>query len=201
MNTSELKQAINEDINTLKSLDLEIMPSQEYYRENLILFKKVYLRMYLPTFFAALISLCFHWKEVFYQYDTWYGIAFAFGGPIILTGFIFLFIQDSLNNYVIFYHQIRQKLKTGELIDQQIRRAGWLAYKIFALVVIVPTLFFHPGSVLFAEFGAYFVSATITGIIIEMEMKRIGISTLFTLIKHYFDKDKSLLGSDLPTKR
>lgn len=192
MNAQDLKQAITEDIETLKSLDMEIMPSQDYYRANLGIFKAVFLRMYLTVVGAAILSIFLHWDSFFSgKENAFYHSLLTFGCSFLLSGFMFLFIQATLNNYVIFYHQIRFRLKTGELIDQQTKRAGWLAYKIFAVVVVVPTLFLHPVCVSLVEFGAFFVSGIVTGIIIEMEMKRIGISTLFTQIKHYFDKSKN----------
>lgn len=194
MNAQELKQTITDDIETLKSLDLEIMPSHDYYRANLRLFKNVFLRIYLTVIGAAIVSIFFHWSSFFPDKENaFYHSLITFGGSFLLTGFMFLFIQETLNNYVIFYHQIRLKLKSGELIDQKIKQAGWLAYKVFAVVVVAPTLFLHPVCVLFAEFGAFFASAIITGVVIEMEVKRIGISTLFTQIKHYFDKSKKEL--------
>lgn len=192
MNAHNLKQMITEDIDILKSLDLEIMSSEDYYMANLKLFKTVFLRMYLTVVGTAMISILFHWSSFFSdRREVLYQILLMFGGGLLLTGFIFLFIQETLNNYVIFYHQIRSKLKSGELLNNQIRKAGWLAYKIFAVIVVVPILFLEPVCVLLAEFGAFFVSGIITGLLIEMEMKRIGVSALFTLIKCYFDKSKN----------
>ena len=191
MNGQNLKQMISEDINVLKTLDLEIMPSGDYYKANLRLFISVFLRMYLTVSGAAIISILLHWNSFFS--DKWnilWDMLLTFGGSFLLTGFIFLFIYETLNNYVIFHHQIRSKLQSGELIDKQIKRAGCLAYTIFAVVVVVPTMFLNPVCVSLAEFAAFFASGIITGIIIEMEMKRVGISTLFTLIRGYFDKSK-----------
>lgn len=191
MNGQNLKQMISEDINVLKTLDLDIMPAGDYYKANLRLFLTVFLRMYLTVAGAAVISIFLHWSSFFS--DKWNGLwemLLTFGGSFLLTGFIFLFIYETLNNYVIFDYQIRSKLQSGALIDKQIKRAGWVAYTIFAVVVVVPTIVFHPMAVLIAEFVAFFASGIFTGIIIEMEMKRVGISTLFTLIRGYFDKSK-----------
>ena len=49
MNTRELKEAITQDIEILKTLDVDIMPSDAYYKANSRLFLHVFLvkRYYL----------------------------------------------------------------------------------------------------------------------------------------------------------
>lgn len=192
MSTNELKQAIKEDIERLKSIELDIMSSSDYYAENRRLLTQIFFRMYLVPVLAFCLSAVFHWKDVFYGWETFYILAVGLGGSFLVTGLICLFIQDSLNDYVIFHHQLQSHLKTGELLDSQIQRAGWLAYKIFVPVVVIPVLFLHPSSVVITEFVAFFVSATVTGILVEMEMKRIGISILFSLVKDFFGKSDKL---------
>ncbi len=51
----QLKQAINEDIATLKNLDLDIMESTDYYYLHFKQFKSIFFKMYLTLIAAMLI--------------------------------------------------------------------------------------------------------------------------------------------------
>ena len=44
--------------------------------------------------------------------------------------------------------------------------------------------------VLGVEFGVTLVSIMIAKMLFELELRRVGISALFTVIREYFDKDK-----------
>ncbi|ERH43338.1 hypothetical protein N750_12455 [Legionella pneumophila str. Leg01/53] len=50
MNSQELKEAIALDIETLKTLDVDIMPAKEYYQANRRLFLHVFLN-YMEQYF------------------------------------------------------------------------------------------------------------------------------------------------------
>jgi len=193
MNTHELKAAITQDIETLKKLEVEIMPAHEYYQANVRLFVQVFLKLYGVIILGYLLPCPFYWKELMREELS--GLLSAFFWMSLLAlglcAFAFLFIYSALNQYVLIDNQLKHKLKTGDLLVKQIRRAGTLAYRIYAAVVLIPSLFLFPGCALFLAFGAFFVSGILTGILIEMELNRIGISTLFTLVKNYFDKDKT----------
>lgn len=194
MSTQELKEAITQDIETLKTLEVDIMPADEYYKANMGMFVHVFLKLYGTILLGFFLPIILYWKELaatpFLELFSSFGLLVLMALGLCL--FAFLFIYSSLNQYVLINYQLKNKLKTGDLIVKQIRLAGTIAYRIFAAVVLVPSFFLYPGCALFLAFGAFFVSGILTGILVEMELNRIGISTLFTLIKNYFDKDKKL---------
>lgn len=192
MTTHELKEAITQDIETLKTLEVDIMPADEYYKANLSLFIHVFLKMYGTIILGFFLPVFFYWQELasmsFLELLSSLGLIALLALGLCL--FAFLFIYSSLNHYVLINHQLRGKLKTGDLIVKKIRLAGTIAYRIYAAVVLIPSIFLFPGCALFLAFGAFFISGIVTSILIEMELNRIGISTLFTLVKNYFDKEK-----------
>ncbi|BCA97254.1 hypothetical protein TUM19329_36150 (plasmid) [Legionella antarctica] len=194
MNTHELKKAITEDIETLKTLEVDIMPAHEYYKANVQLFVRVFLKLYGVILLGYLLPCPFYWKSL--MSETAYGLLSAFFWMSVLALglclFAFLFIYSALNHYILIDCQLKNKLKTGGLMVKQIRRAGTIAYRIYAATVLTLSLFLFPGCALFIAFGAFFISGIVTSILVEMELNRIGISTLFTLVKNYFDKDKTL---------
>lgn len=109
--------------------------------------------------------------------------------------FIMLMISSSLSQYILINYQLRPKLKTGELIVSKMQLTGTIAYRIYAACVLIPSLFLPPGAAFYVVFGAFFVSGILTSILIDMELDRIGISVLFELVKHFFDKDKKPSGA------
>lgn len=192
LNTHELKEAITEDIETLKTLEVGIMPAHEYYKTNIHLFLHVFFKIYGTILLGLILPVLFNWHEMslipFLELLS--SLGFVALLALGLCIFAFLFIYSSLNHYVLINHQLKNKLKTGELLVQKIRMAGTIAYRIFAAVVLIPSVYLYPGCALFLAFGAFFVSGIVTTIIVEMELNRIGISTLFTLVKNYFENDK-----------
>lgn len=192
MTTQELKEAITQDIETLKTLEVDIMPADKYYKANLNLFLHVFLKLYGTILLGFFLPVFFYWQELtstpFPELLSSLGLMSLLALGLCL--FAFLFIYSSLNHYVLIKHQLRGKLKTGDLIVKQIRLAGTIAYRIYAAVVLIPSIFLFPGGALFLAFGAFFISGILTSMLVEMELNRIGISTLFTLVKNYFDKDK-----------
>lgn len=201
MNTHELKEAISRDIETLKTLDVDIMPARAYYQANFRLFRHVFCKIYGTVLLALIVPFLFYWRDLEgTSLETLSDLGIVAGLAFGLCVFVFLFISSSLNEYVLIKYQLRNKLETGDLIVQNIRLAGTIAYCIFAVIVLVPSIFLPPGSALFLAFGAFLISGVLTGILIEMEINRIGISTLFTLVKQYFDKDKKSALDSLQNK-
>lgn len=199
MKSLELKQAIKEDLETIKNLDLDIMDPKEYYRLHRFLFIKVILIYYFVAFIG-----CF----LFSQTGLNLPVIFI---PIIPTLMIFFMHHLSmLNDYIIFYYQIRPKLKTGDLIAQKIKKAVRLYFALYIPAVWGMALFVGhiytrlSGGPYFSEFELYFkpafscsfpvggflVCMLIVQSIIELELKRVGISTLFSMIQKYFSPDE-----------
>src|SRR3990167_6257390 len=132
MNPIELKQAIADDIETLKTLDLEIMPAREYYSANLKQFRYVFLKIYLTIIGSLSLSIILHLdKSWALLIDTFMGFGLALGMVVI----VFLFIYDTITHYIIVKHQLRHKLKTGDLIVKNFQLLGKIAYRIFATIM------------------------------------------------------------------
>lgn len=191
--TQALKDAIACDIETLKTLELDIMPAKDYYHANRQLFIRVFFKLYGTVLIALLLSCVFYWTyladESLYELVKGMGILALMGLGLCVVAFIFIY--SSLNNYVLINYQLRSKLKTGDLLVEKIRWAGRIAYRIFAGIVLVGSLLLGAAFVLPLVIGGFFISSFLTSVIVEMEVKRIGLSTLFTLVKSYFDPEET----------
>ena len=203
MNSEDLKKAIAEDIETLKTLELDIIPAKTYYHANGRLFLHVFLKLYGTLIAAIILPYLYHWRQVSEMpiNEMFEGLFSLFGLALGLCTIAFLFIYSSLNHYVLVNYQLRRKLKTGEVLVDKIRLAGNIAFGIFATIMLVPAIFLEAGMALFVAMGAFFVSAILTNIIIEMEVNRIGLSAIFILVNSYFDKDKTKPAAEYIKKR
>lgn len=203
MSSEELKKAIAEDIETLKTLELDILPAKTYYRANGRLFLQVFLKLYGTVLAAIILPYLSHWRQVseIPKGELFSGLFSLFGLALGLCAFAFLFIYSALNHYILVNYQLRDKLKTGEVVVDKIRLAGNIAFGIFAAVMLIPALFLEAGMAIFVAIGAFFISAILTNIIIEMEVNRIGLSTIFGVVNAYFDKDKTKPSIDCIKKR
>lgn len=144
MNTQELKEAITKDIETLKTLDVDIMPAEAYYKANTRLFLRVFLKLYGTIILGFILPCPFYWRELmsFSAHELIYLFIWMPLMALGLCAFAFLFIYSSLNHYVLINHQLKGHLRTGDLIVKQIRLAGTIAYRIYAAVILIPSLFY-----------------------------------------------------------
>lgn len=192
MTSQELKKAIAEDIEALKTMEVDIMPADDYYKANARLCLLVLFKLFGTVFLGLVIPFLLYWltgRAAFDLFDNSSQFVCFF---LIASGFCcfaFLLVFSELNQYVLFNYQIRHQLKTGDFIAQKVEWMGSIAYRIFAGIVLFPSLFAPPGAAFFWTMVAVVVSWFVSGFIINMELKRLGISTLFTLVNKYFEKD------------
>ena len=169
MNPIELKQAIADDIETLKTLDLEIMPAHEYYSANLRQFRYVFLKIYLTIFGAILLSTMLHLQQMGgLSWELLIATIEGSGLALGMVAIVFLFIYDTITHYIIVKHQLRHKLKTGDVIVEKFQLCGKISYRIFATIVIIPAFFLDPGCVLVASAAGFIITPVLTGVIIYM---------------------------------
>lgn len=196
MMPQELKEAIRTDIESLKTLDVDIMPADDYYRATARLILYVFFKMYGTVLLGFALPFVWFWQELHSQ-SEWVLLLSQLAGlslmVLAMMVFIMTMISSALSHYVLINETLKPKLKTGQLLVEKMRLSGTIAYRIFAAIVLIPALFFPPGAALFTAIGAFFISGILTGILVEMELDRIGISMLFSLVKNFFDKDKKRL--------
>ena len=193
MNSTEMKAAIQEDIETLKTIDVDILSQKEYYGAIRKLYFSVCFKMYasliIPFVLAHLLYdsgiIPYDAEALDYAVLAWIA---AIPGTIILSIPLF----GLITNYIIFKRQFKDKLRLGEDIDQMIRRMGRLAWFSFWCVMSLATVAFHPFMLLMlGVFGGGVILWGI-GMFIEMEVKRLGISVLFEALKKHFETNEAI---------
>ena len=114
------------------------------------------------------------------------------GGVIVSSLFFMFFFIGKVKTYVIFKHQIKPKLKTGDYLTTKIKLAFKLYFGVFGTLVLMTIPLFDQDMTFFAGIAAFIFSAIIASIGINMEASRIGISVLSTAIASFFDSHRKM---------
>lgn len=186
---SHLKQQIQADLEALKSLDLEIMPAKTYYWENLKFFLMIWGSFLAIQLIAAnAINKMGVWQDYFQEYAEHASaiVGKMWLGCIVSSLVISLFLLSRIKFYVIFKHQVRKHLQTGDVLTRKMHHIAWIFFCIFVFFIFPCTLFVNPDLTLFAAMAAFIFTALTSQFLISMELTRIGISVLFNAVSTFF---------------
>jgi hypothetical protein len=192
---STLKQQIQTDLQTLQSLDLDILPARTYYVENLKYFAMLWTGLFGVQLIAVkAINKMGLWQDYFEKHTNHNSAIQAkmWLGCILSSLIISLVMLARVKWYVIFKHQLREHLQTGVLFQRKIRQITALFYGVYFVFLFFWLAFFSPDMTLFAGFGAIVFSFPLCLLLINMELTRVGISVLLGGINRYFNKEKTL---------
>lgn len=192
MNSKELKQAIARDIETLKFLDVEIIPARTYYMSLLKLIAggiwKISLIVFLTITFSFIHNPT-HPLKGSGDYVEMVCIS-ALAAFFMALGAIF-FLLPSINHYYLTQYHLQNRLETGHLLVNKLRQCGWMFLGILALFCLMFASYAESAAIFFMIGLAFMGSAFLTYLAISMEINRVGISTLFTVVNQFFNKDKA----------
>lgn len=191
MNNKELKQAINDDIETLKVLDVEIIPGRTYYLGLLKLVAGGIWKLGLVVFLTLTYVFIYNPTNPVkgqINYSNLFSDA-AIVAFFMALGAMILLLSPIIQYYLIQYH-LKSRLKTGYLLVNKSKQCAWFFLIMFALFCVMFASYAE-SAVIFLMIGfAFMGSVLITYLVMNMEINRIGISILFTLVNKWFDKDK-----------
>lgn len=193
MNHQDLRKAISDDVETIKSLHPEIIPVKIYYPRLLQLFVSSFLKVWFIVSLTIAYAGITHpsndglAREAISQVmreATLMAFFLSFGAMLLLT--------PALNFFILFRFHLEKVLKTGALLARKLKH---VAYIFFGCFILLCTLFgsYIESAAIFMGIGfSFFGSLAATYFLVKMELNRIGIYTLFTLFDHYFNKEKDL---------
>lgn len=193
MNHQDLRKAISDDVETIKSLHPEIIPAKIYYLRLLRLFMSSFLKVWFIVSLIIAYAGITHpsndglAREAISQVmreATLMAFFLSFGAMLLLT--------PALNFFILFRFHLEPSLKTGALLARKLKH---VAYIFFGFFILFCTLFgsYIESAVIFMGIGfAFFGSLAATYFLVKMELNRIGVYTLFILFDHYFNKGKDL---------
>ncbi len=187
MNMKDLKQAIADDMETMKQLDVEIMESPAYYREVRRWTLNWFLVLLATTLAIGLVCIPLEWNPS--DMDRNLKLICFVGGSFLISFLFSLGVPAFAGKFVIFHDELRPKLKTGDFLMQQMTRITRMAYVIFTALLFTATAIAGWPFVGLMVMVAFGLTAAIMAFLIEMEAIRLGASVLFVFLKKYFAKE------------
>jgi hypothetical protein len=115
-----------------------------------------------------------------------------FAGVLFSSLFFTLFFISKIKNVVIFQYQFQRHLQTGGAIASKITQAFTIYFGIFAITVLLFFNFFEQSQTLFAGVPAFLLAGIVTVILMEMELSRLGVSTLLRVLSQLFKQGNRL---------
>ncbi|HHF7365613.1 TPA: hypothetical protein ACPSKY_000713 [Legionella bozemanae] len=193
MNHQELKQAISDDVETIKYLNPEIIPAKIYYLRLCTLFVSGFWKMWL------IVSLTIAYAGVNHPSNeglareavsqimreaTLMAFFLSFGAMLLLT--------PAINFFILFRFHLEKILKTGTLLVRKLKHIAYVFLGFFILLCILFGSYVESAAIFMGVGFAFFGSLAATYFLVKMELNRIGVSTMFAIFDHYFSKGKGL---------
>lgn len=200
MSTSELKQAIIQDLNELKYLEIEIIPAKIYYIGLLKLAAGAFWKIGLILFLSILYVFLTYsnpdelMREVYsgvIPVPAWKKVYDALFMTTEMAFIATLVLSRSLRNYFLIQYHLKDSLITGDILVEKLQNSGWLFLLALILFSIMFASYAEPDRIFFFEGMALCLSAAVTYFVMGMEFNRIGFSLLFTAVGHWFGSSKT----------
>ncbi|WP_010654208.1 hypothetical protein [Fluoribacter dumoffii] len=191
MDNTQLKLAVADDIRTIKHLDPDIIPARVYYGD----FFKIMLAIFWSIFvvISSTLTYSFTFNTQFKTPATYSEII---SSSVIVAFFLSLgaliVLWNSVNFFVLFRLHLETKLKTGVLLVKKFKLIAKVFLGFFVFFCTVFGSYGEDTQILLMLGFAFFGSLAATYFLVSMELSRIGISTIFTVINEFFHKEKRI---------
>ncbi|HAT1712448.1 TPA: hypothetical protein ACF8SH_003321 [Legionella pneumophila] len=188
MDPQQLKQAIAEDMKTIKMLNPEIIPARFYYGG---LLKGVFNGIWRMSIILFL-TLCYVMSDD--KEPVSFSTLFIDSGvtALLLSTVAMLILLTPISFFVQFQFHLEKKLKTGALIRKKCSHISMVFFGVFASFCILFGSYASGQQIFFMLVLSFFLSLGATHIVVNMELSRIGFSSLYTLFNEFFSKGKTI---------
>ncbi|KTD35009.1 hypothetical protein Lnau_1899 [Legionella nautarum] len=188
MDPQQLKQVIAEDMKTIKMLNPEIIPARVYYGG---LLKGVFNGVWLMSIILFL-TLCYVMSDD--KESVSFSTLFIDSGvtALFLSTVAMLILLNPISFFVQFQFHLEKKLKTGALIRKKCSHISMVFFGVFASFCILFGSYASGQQIFFLLALSFFLSLGATHLVVNMELSRIGFSSLFTLFNEFFSKGKTI---------
>lgn len=188
MNDHQLKKAIEEDIITIKTLNPTIIPAKFYYgrlfKESFIFFSKMVV--------ILILTLSYVLKSSGTDPITWSDLLITSGViSCFLSIFATIILLIPISSFVQFQFHFENKLKTGLLIKKKYDQISMVFFGVFSSCCVLFGSYASGQQILLMLVFSFFLSLGATNVLVGMELSRIGLSSLFTLIHEFSPNRKN----------
>lgn len=185
MNSQNLAEWIHDDIETIKTLNPEVIPTNLFYKEALGIYKWVVVFFFVVPLF--LMCLAGFGELELEAYPIYFGIMAA----LFLLLMTPLFFIQPIQFYVIFKNQIASHLKTKDIVINMIHRFAsiylttYLCVLGFGVLLIDIIIGFEQAcgaAIILGTLIGNFIASMFTSFYVSSELSRVGLTTLFQAI-------------------
>ncbi|HHT9922928.1 TPA: hypothetical protein ACT9LI_002284 [Legionella pneumophila] len=187
MNPQQLKKAIVEDIRIIKGLEPEIIPAWFYYGNLLKMIFSGFWKIFLILF----IAFCINELSATKVSNAWPRmITDSIMVSFFLSAVGMLILLAPISFFVQFRFHLEGILKTGSFIRKKCNHISMVFFGVFASLCILSSIYISEIMIVFGLIVSFFLSIGATQLVVNMELSRIGFSSLFTLCNEFFSKGK-----------
>lgn len=191
MNPIELKLALDEDVQLINSLNPDIIPARFYYGTFLKLFAsgfwKIWLIITATLTYAGVHNpsneaIAHEAVSQIVEESVLMAFFMSLGSMLLLT--------QALNFRILVRFYLEDRLKTGRILTQKLKHIAYLFFGSFAVFCAMFASYGESAAIFFLVGIAFFGSLVITYFVVNMEMNRIGLILIFSVIHEFFQKGK-----------
>ncbi|QLZ68952.1 hypothetical protein FOLKNPGA_01732 [Legionella sp. PC1000] len=191
MNSMELKRALDADIQRIKRLNPDIIPARFYYGALLKLFFSGFWKIWLIILATFVYTGIRNPSNDVMAHDTvMHIIQDAALSSLFLSLGAMLLLTQTLNFSILVRFHLERQLKTGPLLVKKLKQFAHLFFGVFTVVCALCASFAESSDIFFLMGFTYFGSLLITYFVVSMEINRIGLNLLFSVMHEFFQKDQ-----------
>lgn len=189
MNSQELSTAIQDDIRRIRTLSPDIIPGRIYYGQLARLGFGFYWKILLIVSLALTYSFSCNYDPLNPPIPSLSGSVLG----ALIVGSIASFVMtvlliNPLNMLVLFRFHFEKKLKTGELLLKKFKLIGLVYFSALTFFCLLCGFFVKPEAMIFMLIFAFGLSIIATSFFINLELNRIGLSTIYSVINEFVNK-------------
>lgn len=189
MNSQELSAAIQDDIRRIRTLSPEIIPGRVYYGQLARLGFGFYWKILLIVSLTIICSINCNSDPLNPPIPSLLDsvlIALIVGS--IASFVMTVLLVNPLNMLVLFRFYFEKKLKTGGLLLKKFKLIRLIYFSSLTFFCLLCGFFVKPEAMIFMLIFAFGLSIIATSFFINLELNRIGLSTIYSVINEFCNK-------------
>lgn len=211
MDNQDLEQAIKSDLTTLSTFKMGAVSAGDLYLPLLkLIFKLSFMMLVINTFVRLVLQVI----GLYHPAITMNLMIGTWVGCLIVS----CFMGFSLSRLLLISKMLKGRLKTERLIKAKYWHFSLMYFGIYTLVYMIVNAFCDSGigledmdrekmgavlvifGAILSQFFAFIVSIVTTGLLVGVELDRLGLSALFNVIGDVVVKAKNQARQTNPTK-
>lgn len=189
MNSQELSAAIQDDIRRIRTLSPDIIPGRIYYGLLARLGFGFYWKILLIVSLALTYSFHYNSDPLRLPFPSMFD---SMLGALIIGSIASLIMTvlliNPLNMLVLFRFHFENKLKTGGLLLKKFKLIGLIYFSALTFFCLLCGFFVKPEVMVGMLIFAFVLSGLATSFFINLELNRIGLSTIYSVINEFVNK-------------